>query len=581
MGRRRNGFESFMEGFNGTYNTSRRVMRDVQMAQAMKETPTEYQQYTPEQAAQIEEAAKNGTLETDEKTGLFKGFEPAAKRYSMKGFDSDTMPTDRELTGLRMARMADIEAKFGDPFEAMRLRTASDNAQWQNTARARQETQWGREDDEFKRKESARGAIAEATAYGDPKAQQEIETILRNPDLPEEAKAPYRQWAGKTQAQSLRDAATSMTSAGNTEGADAASARAKKMEEEGVPRVIEAVKQGVRGKQLEDMFNSTGIYRAKDLQVKEVKDAQGNVDYIVSGDLNGKRTSLSLGNVERQMLPAGERIRLGLAERQLAASQAAAAELRAARIEDRADRKALAGREAVAKAGKDLRDYASDRSIFYGADGKKNEGAAQEFVEYLDKSDPVVNHPAYGKIPLSKLNLVSPSDARVAMDDYMTKFYIHKAAEKATGKRLKPFNSFERADMESGDWGLAGNKGLSVGQALWNKLPGNKEVIRLDNGVTLDMSDLEKTEYGELIKNMVGKNAGREARKAAQAADGESPAGLREAYTPSGRAAQILAEREGVARNREVANLSSELRREEARRRVELEAEEFRKRNQL
>lgn len=130
---RNNGVADFLSTFNQTYGLSRRVAADRAMKQALEAEPTTVEQYTPEQAAQIQDMGQR-----DE----FMGFEPGRGYTSQVIPEGQTGPmapiapekstsflgktvkgemTPQQITTARYNAAADSMAKF-DPERALQLR---------------------------------------------------------------------------------------------------------------------------------------------------------------------------------------------------------------------------------------------------------------------------------------------------------------------------------------------------------------------------------------------------------------------------------------------------------------------------
>lgn len=134
--KRRGGLESFMDGFNSTYGTVRKVARDAESAQVMAEQPetstalsernvpegmtydSDTGQYVTSGASDSVEVAAPRRPEFDSKTST-----------SYLGKTYDTPVSDTQRFGLQSAKLADIAAKYGDPTEAIRLRTGAAHAE--------------------------------------------------------------------------------------------------------------------------------------------------------------------------------------------------------------------------------------------------------------------------------------------------------------------------------------------------------------------------------------------------------------------------------------------------------------------
>lgn len=117
------------------------------LQEAAQEKPEQFQGYTPEQGAQLEAAAKSGLYDIGTKMdeqGNFQGYTVTPKASpEMQGLVAPeqvsqmygqryagTMGED-QVRGLRMKRMADVVAEYGDPLRAEQLRAASSELEHQ------------------------------------------------------------------------------------------------------------------------------------------------------------------------------------------------------------------------------------------------------------------------------------------------------------------------------------------------------------------------------------------------------------------------------------------------------------------
>lgn len=142
-------------------------------AEAMKATPT--QQYTPEQAQQLEAMAAAGINPQTGKPyyeiaatpgGLNYQVTPqfdyagstgapisVGPGYELLGRTFAQAPTENQITSARMNRMADVAAQFGNPMEAQRMRLAASQEDRAQAAEQRQQGLYGFQEADLRRKQ--------------------------------------------------------------------------------------------------------------------------------------------------------------------------------------------------------------------------------------------------------------------------------------------------------------------------------------------------------------------------------------------------------------------------------------------
>lgn len=307
MARKKSGFRDFLDGFNGTYGAFNKVARDYETAGVMEEDSSQYDQYSPEQAAQIQKNAEAGMKNP------YEGLTPDTKRYSYGSYDGTSAPTEQQMLGLRTAKLANIASKYGDHEGAMRMRKEAADIAWQEKSRRHEEIKMGREEDAFAREDNSR-AIQAQTAQYSPEAYdatsgrlQELEA--QGADI-SQAKGLYAQHFTKTPVLAQKEAAAQLYAAGDTTGANDALKRAKFFEEEGMREIVQAVRSGVKGAALAKIFNSAGNHRVDGpISVKKVGD-----DFVLRGSINGKTDQLRLSTIESAMMTPLERENLAISK---------------------------------------------------------------------------------------------------------------------------------------------------------------------------------------------------------------------------------------------------------------------------
>lgn len=165
--RRTSAIGSFFEGFNQTYDTLDKINERSQLNDIANSKPEEFQQYSPDQAAQLEAAAnakdadgnplytvqanEGGTYSVtptapDSESGTMT---PGLTRSMFRGQTYDKPPTDAEQLAVKSNAMADVVSRR-DPVTAMRLRVAGLEAKKAGQEDADQQTiraAWNAPDD--------------------------------------------------------------------------------------------------------------------------------------------------------------------------------------------------------------------------------------------------------------------------------------------------------------------------------------------------------------------------------------------------------------------------------------------------
>lgn len=132
MARRFNKVGQFFDGFNAAYDTTGKVIEGLKLSDIAGSKPEDFQQYSPEQAAQLEALANdpNTTLSgndsggyraTNNDTGEATDMRPGLTRSMFRGKTYDKPPSDAEQNTIRANDMADVIARR-DPVKAMQLR---------------------------------------------------------------------------------------------------------------------------------------------------------------------------------------------------------------------------------------------------------------------------------------------------------------------------------------------------------------------------------------------------------------------------------------------------------------------------
>lgn len=134
MGRRLNSIASLLDGFNATYDSIGRVMRDRDMQQVANAKPTTDTGFTPAQGEQLRAAADSGQYDVtwDAERGQYtvrpksapdmEGAIAPGQRTSFLGKTYDQAPDEATISRDRQMAMAGVLEKHGDPTAGLRMR---------------------------------------------------------------------------------------------------------------------------------------------------------------------------------------------------------------------------------------------------------------------------------------------------------------------------------------------------------------------------------------------------------------------------------------------------------------------------
>lgn len=508
--RRRSGFRDFLDGFTGTYNAFNQVAQDIQTANVMKEKPEEI---TSDQLSDQEYA--------DQQLATQGPVAPKQTRYDGKTY-SGTLD-DRKLTGLRMGRLADIAAKYGDAKGAMNLRKQVSDMEYEDKARARTEVGWQREDDDYRRRQQARDVMAEI-----------------DPTNPES----YVAASGKLTALGDAQNASSVIQAGEKQ-----KSWTKARQDEGVDRVDQLIRSNASPDEIQAAFNETGAMRLDGPPtISRTKDKTGREVVSISGSMDGKPFNVSdwdewltgrlsvdkrqaaaaqrrdeVRNVEKiaedgKRWEAGHGLQkeqlnisrghLGVAQQNARTSAENNRLLREAQLADKEAARIARAEDRYGKAATALDEYVQSNPVVYdNVDGKEvaNPKRAAELREFLNAHEQGVEVPdgkggkRMLKVDLAALHQSNPRAAKAMVDRLTDQFLLHKAAEEATGQKLPYYSDISYGSQNAADY--TGRNGLRLASALKNALPlTDGRVIRYGNNVAVDYSSLADGPYGERIK---------------------------------------------------------------------------------
>ncbi|AOV00447.1 hypothetical protein JQN63_17630 [Delftia lacustris] len=157
MRRGRSPVADFFNNFNAAYDTTAKVGRDIEVANAVNAKPTESQAYTEEQGKELEGLAAQGyKIDFDQAKNAYVASNEAgdAKTMAMQGLTTNFM--GKQLTGgadankaeidrMRSMSVADAIAKH-DPEAGMRIRGQVEDRAFKVKEQARAEKGWARED---------------------------------------------------------------------------------------------------------------------------------------------------------------------------------------------------------------------------------------------------------------------------------------------------------------------------------------------------------------------------------------------------------------------------------------------------
>nr|WP_180317223.1 hypothetical protein [Delftia acidovorans] len=156
MRRGRSPIADFFNNFNAAYDTTAKVGRDIEVANAVNAKPTESQAYTEEQGKELEGLAAQGYKIFDQAKNAYVASNEAgdAKTLAMQGLTTNFM--GKQLTGgadankaeidrMRSMSVADAIAKR-DPEAGMKMRGQVEDRAFKGKEQARSEMAWARED---------------------------------------------------------------------------------------------------------------------------------------------------------------------------------------------------------------------------------------------------------------------------------------------------------------------------------------------------------------------------------------------------------------------------------------------------
>lgn len=171
MARRRNAVSDFFDGFNQTYSTVNKVMQDYELAEIANAKAVTSKEFTEEQGADLEAAAKSGQYDIGVKTkddGTFDSYTVTPKAdpsqtgviAAQRGVtDFLGKRTAGEMTAdqqdnARLRAMAGVIKKYGDPMGGLRLEQQARQGeredqrfQWEQKRANREEESANREDE--------------------------------------------------------------------------------------------------------------------------------------------------------------------------------------------------------------------------------------------------------------------------------------------------------------------------------------------------------------------------------------------------------------------------------------------------
>jgi hypothetical protein len=482
---RRSGFQDFLDGFNGAFETGSRIGRQIETASVMKEKPEEVPLSDEEYAAQ----AAAG---------------PVAPNTQYNGKTYQRPIGERELTGLRTNRLADVAAKYGDAEGSLRLRKQAGDMEWENESRDRQRVGYGREDEAYNTKQKGLRILSEIDPNKPESFIDASNRLMANGQAPEAAAA--RSQATETKA---------WQTARQNEGFDTAD-------------------QAIRaGAPFMEKFNAVGsvkldaeptVTRTKDKTGREVISVVGTIDdgkpfevadwdAYVTGRLpleKRQAVAASLRDETRKVDESAENTRrwneghkldvrrTSAQEAAAKAAREAASEARQARIDLQKVEQGRKDRDELSGAAKELDTYAMNNPIVMerDADGKEvvNQTTQKELREFLNA------HPSEG-VNLIKLFRTDPRAAKSMADRLTDQFLLHKAAEAQTGKKLPYYANVEYGKQRPDDYSAFDDKKVGLGAGLMNRITGG-EVVRYGD-VTLDFSKLVDGPNGERIKRLL------------------------------------------------------------------------------
>jgi hypothetical protein len=486
---RRSGFQDFLDGFNGAFETGSRIGRQIETAGVMNEKPEEVQLSDEEYAAQ----AAAG---------------PVAPNTQYNGKTYQRPIGERELMGLRTNRLADVAAKYGDAEGSLRLRKQAGDMEWEDESRSRQRIGYGREDEAYGAKQKGLRILSEVDPNKPESFIDASNKLMANGQAPEAAAA--RSQATETKA---------WQTARQNEGFDTAD-------------------QAIRaGTPFMEKFNAVGnvkldaeptVTRTKDKTGREVISVTGTMDNgkpfkiddwdaYVTGRLpleKRQAVAASLRSEGREVDKIGEETRrwneghkldvlkTNYAGQTAKAARDAASEARQARIDLQKVEQARKDREELNAAGDEIDKYIMSNALVMDVNDKGeevvNKTRAAEFREFINA------HPTEGVDLLKKMR-VDPRGAKSDIDRSLDQALLHKEAEKQAGKKLPFFSTVEHGKQTAADSEFGGGKKIGLGAAAWNTVFNGKDepdVVRYGD-VVLDYQSLIESPNGERIARLL------------------------------------------------------------------------------
>jgi len=153
--KRRFSVQDALNAFQSSYNLAKGIMQDRELAAINDQQVSSDTGFTPQQGADLEAAAASGQYNVDydqgkgaytvtPKAGGDTGTIAPGQRYSFMGALQDKEFTQPQQDRMRMAGMADVLAKHGDPVKAMQLRQMANQSDMQEVQKRAASSRWAR-----------------------------------------------------------------------------------------------------------------------------------------------------------------------------------------------------------------------------------------------------------------------------------------------------------------------------------------------------------------------------------------------------------------------------------------------------
>lgn len=479
MARRRSGWDEFAKGF-GLGQQMVEKWNDTQLkndlTEAGKTDEIQYDQYTPEQAAQIEANAAAG------KENPYEGLSPAAKRYSFAGTDRDKAFTDIEKDGLRATQLARVYDKHGKTDLAMQMRSM------------------GRQMEKENRELQTQRRVDDIIAKDFPSNEDELVSMAID------------QWGKDMGVGGMgKNAGTTLESVPMLNGSYRVTAFDKDGNATGFK---ELTRQELLGKARDYLENNRllELSRADPKNYLPLAINKAHQDRSFAFQLN--ESLRQQGNADRTFAEGQRQFGLTLEQRDkhhredIGVRKDDIAERRKEREAAREAAAAKELRERLEKGGDKVQKFAMD-SIpelwSTDSDGKQrvDEKASREFNDFIQRTGGI--QVGDKKVPWDAAMAQAPAETKAALRNQFALYYLNSARNRATGQQHPDTDVKGVRDSRDSDWGVGQKSGLGLAAGMGKSIFGGK-VIELKDGSVLDYEEMMKSTYGPMILSYLKAN---------------------------------------------------------------------------